>query len=1048
MGITADLTVTQGGNVRARLVTFGKLELTLADEGAGGGYGAGKVLALLAYLSAAPGHRATRDQLADLLWSREDRAKGRQSLRQAVFTLRRLLGNDAVESDDEVIALAAGVVDVDRDRFLAACARDDAEAALDLHHAPFLDGVSVRGADSFEEWVAIERAALLRRCLRVGTTGITTALALGDGRGAEAMARRLLTLGEADPAVVAGLCEALVMQGRGSEGLQAVDDALARAVASGDAAPEALAKLAARLRRATPVRLPGSGDAVDLMGIGSAFVGREELLQQIFASAEQARRRQPGHVHLVGPAGIGKSRLLDECALRLRQRGVTVVSVRFPSGGRNIPYVGFAALARELGQLPAALGIASSHAAVLVAAVPELLEHFPGAAEGTVVPTAAADLLRVRTEALRELLSAVAESRLVVLMLDDLHVCDAESLQVIAAARPEAPTRAALISAGRTPWTATNEVTEVHLCPFTEEDVRALLLDVAALPEEPWVGPLLQEMARAGRGVPFVIMRRLRDLQRRGLLVEAEGRWAVADAEATLAAVRTDDDGVWVSVAQPPEAMALLHLLALWPRPLEEERLIRLVAPVAGLRTAGEVRERLARLERDGLVVANDGRWSIAHALIEDEVRARHTPAQDLAAVERVIQWCEDDGVLTWGQLRKVAYLCGRVDDVRSARRLARAASGWAGRRALGYRTRPVVSAIVAASGRPEWERTLRAALPWTARLGRGALTAMAVLAGMLIAAGGFYWFESLPRLEIDQEPLVEATEWGQPGTPDNYVFRTQPRIRVVDGFGRDRPDVRGRIRVVMETTDSMAVLRGDTIVELEDGYARFSELVIEHGRALRGEAPPVLRFSGAGALGTAQVQLRGVNYAGRGEELTLVRVTVDGVTIDPARPITVRTGDSLRLGLMLDYTTPHPTANIPLGFAVTWGLRDSSVTRITGLPRPVRAGRLNSEFTVVTPPEPGHHHIIIALGYEESVDHIMSGTNWTLGSPRWNDGNDVQDLSEAQLDTLNRDGRYLVPGYRIRTWGGRDPYGQRTPIDYTGALIWGRVLHLDVLPR
>ena len=48
------------------------------------------------------------------------------------------------------------------------------------------------------------------------------------------------------------------------------------------------------------------------------FVGRDETLQRMFAIAEQARRQQPGHLHVVGPAGIGKSRLLGECAVRLR----------------------------------------------------------------------------------------------------------------------------------------------------------------------------------------------------------------------------------------------------------------------------------------------------------------------------------------------------------------------------------------------------------------------------------------------------------------------------------------------------------------------------------------------------------------------------------------------------------------------------------------------------------------------------------------------------------------------------------------------------------
>jgi DNA-binding SARP family transcriptional activator len=67
-----------------------------------------KALALLAYL-AVTGQSHTRDALATLLWPEQDQSRARSSLRSALVSLRRALGNEWLETDRESVGLSEGV---------------------------------------------------------------------------------------------------------------------------------------------------------------------------------------------------------------------------------------------------------------------------------------------------------------------------------------------------------------------------------------------------------------------------------------------------------------------------------------------------------------------------------------------------------------------------------------------------------------------------------------------------------------------------------------------------------------------------------------------------------------------------------------------------------------------------------------------------------------------------------------------------------------------------------------------------------------------------
>ena len=75
-----------------------------------------KLAGLLAYLACMAPQPQSREKLAALLWGSHFDAQARQNLRQALFRLRRVLGEDVLIGDGEEISLCPGVIDCDAAR--------------------------------------------------------------------------------------------------------------------------------------------------------------------------------------------------------------------------------------------------------------------------------------------------------------------------------------------------------------------------------------------------------------------------------------------------------------------------------------------------------------------------------------------------------------------------------------------------------------------------------------------------------------------------------------------------------------------------------------------------------------------------------------------------------------------------------------------------------------------------------------------------------------------------------------------------------------------
>ena len=154
-----------------------------------------KAQALLAILALSAGQWHGRDRLAGLLWSDRQEARSRNSLRQAMASIRNLgesLGIDLIETDGDRVQLRDGVAETDAAAFQKLGA-DDPIAATDLYAGDLLDGFMAPDA-AFQDWLSGERAALREIACETFERAIARAEDNGDRPKAVKLAKRLVGL--------------------------------------------------------------------------------------------------------------------------------------------------------------------------------------------------------------------------------------------------------------------------------------------------------------------------------------------------------------------------------------------------------------------------------------------------------------------------------------------------------------------------------------------------------------------------------------------------------------------------------------------------------------------------------------------------------------------------------------------------------------------------------------------------------------------------------------------------------------------------------------
>jgi class 3 adenylate cyclase len=265
----------------------------------------------------------------------------------------------------------------------------------------------------------------------------------------------------------------------------------------------------------------------------SRLVGRRWEMAALDAIVDRAIGHRGGVVNVVGPPGIGKSRVAREAAAAAAGRGVEVfwafceshtadisfqVVARMLRAGSGITDLdGDAARERVREQLP------DADAQDLL-----LLDDLLGIADPDVPqPQIDPDARRRRLTALINTAS-LARTEAALFIIEDVHWIDAVSESMLADLLTVIPrTKLMVLITARPEYDGT--LTRVHgaqtiaLAPLADSDTAALLNEL--LGPDPSVGQLAGIIAERAAGNPFFAEEMVRELVQRGVLVGEHGRY-------------------------------------------------------------------------------------------------------------------------------------------------------------------------------------------------------------------------------------------------------------------------------------------------------------------------------------------------------------------------------------------------------------------------------------------------------------------------------------------------------------------------------------------
>ncbi|HUF70734.1 MAG TPA: BTAD domain-containing putative transcriptional regulator [Longimicrobiales bacterium] len=392
------------------------------------------LLARIARCAPAPIRRA---ELTALLWGERDDARAKHALRQALFALRRVLG-DALEVGGENVRLRPGTVELDVTTLEAELSAGRAAAAFDLWHGAFLDGVEEDADDTFRSWIESERA-VVRRLLESALEMLRVAAqSNGAWDDVAPRARRLAEAHPWDEAAQRRLVETLRDAGCPEEAAAVLSRFSARVrsdlgiepsdgfVALGTELETALRRpaLAGRPEIATPV-----------------LVGRGKVRTEVLDAWQEVTRGAARCVLIEGVDGSGRTRFCDEVAAAVLSHcpASLVLRAQRDTEADKEAWSTAARLLAPLRAAPGLSGVADDVLAELALLVPSIRERFPSLPEARGGPDALGT-------AVERVLADVADEIPILILADDLAEFDSASRRCVGQLAARLPSRVLLVA--------------------------------------------------------------------------------------------------------------------------------------------------------------------------------------------------------------------------------------------------------------------------------------------------------------------------------------------------------------------------------------------------------------------------------------------------------------------------------------------------------------------------------------------------------------------------------------------------------------------------
>jgi len=603
-----------------------------------------KSLGLLAYLALEAGaHR--REEVTALLWGEFPEDRARASLRQALTHLRDAMG-ETLRVDRATVELV-GPVSCDVTEFLQLAPSDPA-AALAIDIPRFLESLTIRGSEAFEEWADAKRAELQARYVTLLRTAAREAMARRAWQEAVQLSERWRRLQPLEDDAVAVEMEARFLIGDRPGAQAAFARHMAQLAADVRRDPgRSLKTLADRIAHAAPAttvpRRATESWYEHAPSFDASLVGREREWDALRRAWEGALTGRSRTVLIEGEPGVGKSRLADDFMRWVTSQGGLVLRGRGYDARAGAPFGPMIEALRGTLDAPGLAGVDAEWLAEVARVLPELRRRFPGLPDVAAV-AAAADGWRL-FEGVAQVLVALAEESPVAIVIDDLQWCDADSCGLL-------HFLVRRLAESKVLWCATYTVGEVErdapaarlsralragrdasfvsLAPLTEEDLWQMVRELGRVDSPNGARRLAARVHEVTGGNPFYVIELFKTLFAQELLtVDPVTRaWNVSAAASggmpTPAYSPTVHDAIADRIeCLPDELHAVLITIASSGRGCRTDVLSH-VHGISRLRAAmvGD-----ALVERH-LVSEEDGTYRCTHPTIAAVVRARLTTSR------------------------------------------------------------------------------------------------------------------------------------------------------------------------------------------------------------------------------------------------------------------------------------------------------------------------------------------------------------------------------------------------------------------------------------